>query len=269
VFTQIKDTKNSVERAVSPVIGVILMVAITVILAAVIGAFVLEIGDQQETAPRTSFDMSEKIKLYKGMGPAAKSKHCNPSGCETNLTSVHITHAGGSIIDIAQLDVAVDGNKSVYGGPEGVASYNPNPWPNGDPTIVPQPNTLRTRGTNKEVSFSAGDNLEIVGFGGLRPENINVDIIANNRRLMWTIRDDGNTYCTEEDVGPFTSGTNPDYAKPPHNPTVAIFVYGPNYGFCNDDLDQGNDVSVVWNSASGGKTQTMMSYTVQQSNANQ
>ncbi|WP_290810362.1 type IV pilin N-terminal domain-containing protein, partial [Halovivax sp.] len=32
------------ERAVSPVIGVILMVAITVILAAVIAAFVLDIG---------------------------------------------------------------------------------------------------------------------------------------------------------------------------------------------------------------------------------
>ena len=32
------------ERAVSPVIGVILMVAITVILAAVIAAFVLDLG---------------------------------------------------------------------------------------------------------------------------------------------------------------------------------------------------------------------------------
>jgi flagellin-like protein len=34
------------DRAVSPVIGVILMVAITVILAAVIGTFVLNLGDQ-------------------------------------------------------------------------------------------------------------------------------------------------------------------------------------------------------------------------------
>jgi flagellin-like protein len=33
------------DRGVSPVIGVILMVAITVILAAVIGAFVLGLGD--------------------------------------------------------------------------------------------------------------------------------------------------------------------------------------------------------------------------------
>ncbi|ELZ96760.1 hypothetical protein C440_03263 [Haloferax mucosum ATCC BAA-1512] len=44
------------DRAVSPVIGVILMVAITVILAAVIGTFVLGLGDQvSETAPQASF----------------------------------------------------------------------------------------------------------------------------------------------------------------------------------------------------------------------
>ncbi|ELZ78227.1 hypothetical protein C455_11108 [Haloferax larsenii JCM 13917] len=44
------------DDAVSPVIGVILMVAITVILAAVIGTFVLGLGDQvSETAPQASF----------------------------------------------------------------------------------------------------------------------------------------------------------------------------------------------------------------------
>jgi len=39
------------ERAVSPVIGVILMVAITVILAAVIASFVLGLGDTDDPAP--------------------------------------------------------------------------------------------------------------------------------------------------------------------------------------------------------------------------
>ena len=48
------------DDAVSPVIGVILMVAITVILAAVIGAFVLNIGGSQETAPTTTIDWTEK-----------------------------------------------------------------------------------------------------------------------------------------------------------------------------------------------------------------
>ena len=49
---------NADDRAVSPVIGVILMVAITVILAAVIGTFVLGLGDQLgDTAPQASFDV--------------------------------------------------------------------------------------------------------------------------------------------------------------------------------------------------------------------
>lgn len=44
------------DDAVSPVIGVILMVAITVILAAVIASFVLGMGQQPETAPQASFE---------------------------------------------------------------------------------------------------------------------------------------------------------------------------------------------------------------------
>lgn len=44
------------DSAVSPVIGVILMVAITVILAAVIAAFVLGLGDTNSTGPSASFD---------------------------------------------------------------------------------------------------------------------------------------------------------------------------------------------------------------------
>lgn len=44
------------DRAVSPVIGVILMVAITAILAAVIGTFVLGLGDKvSTTTPQANF----------------------------------------------------------------------------------------------------------------------------------------------------------------------------------------------------------------------
>ncbi|MFB6091473.1 MAG: type IV pilin [Haloquadratum sp.] len=47
------------DSAVSPVIGVILMVAITVILAAVIGTFVLNLGSSiQSTAPQASIEWS-------------------------------------------------------------------------------------------------------------------------------------------------------------------------------------------------------------------
>ena len=43
------------DRAVSPVIGVILMVAITVILAATAGVFVVGFSEENETTPQTNF----------------------------------------------------------------------------------------------------------------------------------------------------------------------------------------------------------------------
>jgi len=47
------------ERAVSPVIGVILMVAITVILAAVIAAFVLDLGQSQSASATAGVDFDQ------------------------------------------------------------------------------------------------------------------------------------------------------------------------------------------------------------------
>jgi flagellin-like protein len=68
------------EQGVSPVIGVILMVAITVILAAVIATFVLGLGDQiSTTAPQASFSFD-----YDG----------------DDLT---VTHDGGDTVDPANL----------------------------------------------------------------------------------------------------------------------------------------------------------------------
>jgi len=77
------------DRAVSPVIGIILMVAITVILAAVIGTFVLGLGDSVtgETAPQVSWDMADV-----------------PGG-----NGVVIAHNGGGSVEASNLDVTVDG----------------------------------------------------------------------------------------------------------------------------------------------------------------
>jgi flagellin-like protein len=52
-------TETRDDSAVSPVIGVILMVAITVILAAVIGTFVLGLGDQVQETPSAGVDTTQ------------------------------------------------------------------------------------------------------------------------------------------------------------------------------------------------------------------
>lgn len=56
LMERLKNFLHSDETAVSPVIGVILMVAITVILAAVIASFVLGLGDQSEPAPNPTIE---------------------------------------------------------------------------------------------------------------------------------------------------------------------------------------------------------------------
>ena len=77
---------NTDDRAVSPVIGVILMVAITVILAAVIGTFVLGLGDS----------------LGDNQPSAQLSADVTNSG--SNIT---VEHGGGDSIESGTLTVVV------------------------------------------------------------------------------------------------------------------------------------------------------------------
>ncbi|WP_121822036.1 type IV pilin [Halostella salina] len=80
---------NKNDRAVSPVIGVILMVAITVILAAVIGAFVLDLGQGQQgnVNAAVSYDNSTGQVTLTDMGNADGVKF-EGGGGSTTLTSV-------------------------------------------------------------------------------------------------------------------------------------------------------------------------------------
>jgi flagellin-like protein len=90
------------DRAVSPVIGVILMVAITVILAAVIGAFVLGLGDQASaSAPQATFEYDFE-----------------------NQSAFTITHGGGDDIDNSTLNITVGGDTAMPGN----SSWNISGW---------------------------------------------------------------------------------------------------------------------------------------------
>ena len=75
------------ERAVSPVIGVILMVAITVILAAVIGAFVLGLGGETQETPQASLSFELD---------------------EPDDGDVTIEHRGGDTLDLSEIGFGGD-----------------------------------------------------------------------------------------------------------------------------------------------------------------
>ena len=83
------------DRAVSPVIGVILMVAITVILAAVIGAFVLGIGGDQESTPQASISLD-----------------LDPDADSDGDVAVEIAHNGGQTLELEDVGMSLNGSFS-------------------------------------------------------------------------------------------------------------------------------------------------------------
>ena len=107
----IKELFND-DSAVSPVIGVILMVAITVILAAVIGTFVLGLGSNVESVPSAQFSFDY-----------------NSAGDE-----VTVTHDGGDSIAPAALSVSDDEGDTVGfdGSGQGTASVTDSTVSSGD-----------------------------------------------------------------------------------------------------------------------------------------
>lgn len=129
------------DRAVSPVIGVILMVAITVILAAVIGTFVLGLGDSlQQTSPSASFGFDYEK---------------NDSDAWGENASISVTHEGGDSIGEDRLSVNVGGstvNSSTTG------------W--GDPVNAGSSTTLEYNDTQTDggsnLIWSGGDAVRVV-----------------------------------------------------------------------------------------------------------
>jgi flagellin-like protein len=87
-------------RAVSPVIGVVLMVAITVILAAVIGTFVLGLGDDLQVAqPSAGFAFDYDQNVDSGSDAFG-------NGYGSNTHPVTITQESGDTLTAARLSVS-------------------------------------------------------------------------------------------------------------------------------------------------------------------
>ncbi|MFD1685782.1 type IV pilin [Halobellus litoreus] len=114
------------DSAVSPVIGVILMVAITVILAAVIGTFVLNLGQGiNQSAPQASFGFDYNT---------------TPSS-NGNVT---ITHETGDSLNSDQVNVS------------GFSVDSPQTWPN-DETI-----SAGSSGTFENGEDWGGETIRVV-----------------------------------------------------------------------------------------------------------
>jgi flagellin-like protein len=158
------------DDAVSPVIGVILMVAITVILAAVIASFVLGLGNQTQTTPQASMSVD-----YSETGSAINSN-------DGNLT---ITHDSGDPIVDDELYVRGDNfcNAADNGGAD-------DSWPEYDGACTGGTSTASstaTGSTEGETAVVAGNRLKT---GADSNYDINVVFEASEGDASATIASD-------------------------------------------------------------------------------
>jgi len=129
------------ERGVSPVIGVILMVAITVILAAVIGGFVLQLGS--------------------GVGDAAPQASIGVSDTNFANDSIELRHSGGDTIEWADTNVILE----VTGSADNTVQWDS---PNSDALSTGQRATIYTKNGSakiatetKETGVDTGTNFSL------------------------------------------------------------------------------------------------------------
>jgi len=126
------------ERGVSPVIGVILMVAITVILAAVIGAFVLGLGDQvSETAPTATIDYEFD-----------------------NADGVTLSHEGGAELDNSTISININGSVAPTTG-----------WDGNDDDMISAGDTITLESSSapygdvESDDFASGNTVRVIWQG--------------------------------------------------------------------------------------------------------
>ena len=100
------------ERAVSPVIGVILMVAITVILAAVIAAFVLDLGPGA-AAPQAQVSFAENAD-YDASGDTEVGEFSHDGGDAWDTEDITVAIEGGGVdVQLTSTNSFEDGDVSI------------------------------------------------------------------------------------------------------------------------------------------------------------
>ncbi|WP_058367395.1 type IV pilin [Haloparvum sedimenti] len=151
------------DRAVSPVIGVILMVAITVILAAVIGTFVLGLGDSvQQQSPTVTFAGDQGTETVDG----------------ESVNALTITHEGGDSVSQSNLDVGVNGEQGYVNesGPEAAWNQTGDVTAGSSVTVVAYGTSVTSLETTGENEYNSSNNATALTSG-------------DTARVVWTSND--------------------------------------------------------------------------------
>jgi flagellin-like protein len=173
------------DEAVSPVIGVILMVAITVILAAVIGTFVLGLGDQvSDSAPQASFSFDQSSSDYE-----------DSSSNTATLKGVEVTHDGGDAIAQSNLEILVNGNPGVDVTDAGSSSDDDSsvPWSGSGDLTAGASTEIDAIYTGSNIGSDTGSGS--ITYDGSGNINGNFDQLESDDevRVVWSSSSGGDT----------------------------------------------------------------------------
>ena len=217
--------------AVSPVIGVILMVAVTVIIAAVIGSTALGLGDSvSESPPQASFEFEqEEFTLVDNQGETR------------DIHAVYIEHTSGESVDPKDIKVTVDGNPAYAINNKTDSSY-PLHW-------------------NDDGSMDDDDWVEAVITEPFEEERINEESISAGDRTGLGMQ---TTYFDE--TGAAIRGDDFDdrnvYA---FSGSDTFFYHSGNYvdegDYSTSRLEAGDTIRIIYDSG-GGNSQELASYEV-------
>lgn len=139
------------DDAVSSVLGVVLMVAVTIVLAAVIGTFVLGIGEElTDPSPRVVFEYSMDV----DDGPGN--------------SSVVVLHSNGDQFDRQNVEITIDGDLAyVNGRTQGQYSAGGGGWPvrvtAGDRLEIEDSGSQIESGDMLRIIWNDGEHASIIG----------------------------------------------------------------------------------------------------------
>jgi hypothetical protein len=227
-------------------------VAIVAILSGVVGVYVLQIAGQQETAPAASFSSEQRTVMY------CQTCHNDEYWSQSNLTTVVLTHAGGETLDERNLGASVNGNASLYGADETVGEWAPY-----YPTSYAVPRIIPTLGTNEPVTFEAGSTWRIHSMAGgetwdgVSHQNYQKAIVTDGRDCIPAMHYGGARVYEK-------TGNQDKSAK-----INEIADFNPESCMDWDDvrilepLERDDVLRVTWTSSSGGTSQTLFRYVLQ------
>jgi flagellin-like protein len=170
------------DNAVSPVIGVILMVAITVILAAVIGAFVLDLGGSTTSTPQASWNFDQEVHDVADNGNDVQSSDQFPE--------ITVSHESGDKISDSRLDITVNGNPGFTATTEADASTGALSFSGSGTEAFTAGNDVKAGTSVRIVAEDADDDGSVAA----------ADTIGSGDtiRIVWTSEDGGTSSVLQD-----------------------------------------------------------------------